>query len=196
MKVRLSELADDIFTGLSTSGRAPVGKGKQVVCIINVRDLVDGEIVASNLDTVVVEAPGKVQRYMVQANDVLITTRGTLLKSAVVSQDLAGSIISSNLAVIRLPADALITPILLQAYLESSVGQQKVFSRSRTTTLQLTLTSRDVGEIEVPVPDWAKQKSLEALSIATKQYIRLEKQALETRIRVSQQLFAEAFSDL
>lgn len=196
MKVRLSEIVDTIFTGLSTSGRAPVGKGQHIASIINVRDLVDGEIVSSDLDTVVVEELGKIQRYMVQINDVLITTRGTLLKSAVVPQELVGSIISSNLSVIRLSADAPITPILLQAYLESSVGQQNVFSRSRATSLQLTLTSRDVGEIEVPVLNRAKQRSLEALSVATKQYIRLEKQALETRIRVSQQLFAEAFSDL
>ncbi len=196
MKLRLFDIAAIIFTGLSTSGRAPVGKGKHAIPIINVKDVVDGEVDTTALNTVMVEEPGKIQRYMVQANDVLITTRGTLLKSAVVAQELTGSIISSNLAVIRLSTNAPITPILLQAYLESAVGQQNVFSRSRATTLQLTLTSRDVGEIEVPVPDQQKQRSLESLSIATKQYIRLEKQALETRIRVSQQLFSEAFSGL
>ncbi len=195
MKLRLSDIAT-IFTGLSISGRAPVGKGQTPVHIINVKDLLDGEIVTTNLDTVVVQDLGKIKRYLVQTNDVLITTRGTLLKSAVVPKEMIGSIISSNLAVIRLSTDAPITPILLQAYLESSVGQQNVFSRSRATTLQLTLNSRDVGEIEVPVLDQVKQKRMEALSIATKQYIRLEKQALETRIRVSQQLLAEAFSGL
>ena len=118
------------------------------------------------------------------------------MKSAVVPEELSRYIISSNLAVIRLSVEAPITPILLQTYLENSIGQQNVFSRSRATTLQLTLTSRDVGEIEVPIPDRQKQKKLEALSLATKQYISLEKQALETRIRISQQLFAAAFSDL
>jgi restriction endonuclease S subunit len=49
------------------------------------------------------------------------------------------------------------------AYLRSEAGVAAIRGISRSTSDQLSITARDLGDIEVPVPPLAEQASIHAL---------------------------------
>lgn len=162
-KDQLSRIAEKIFQGISPSRRTKSHSGKSIP-IINVKDIVNGRINADGIDTIYLASNKDFERYVVRTNDVVITCRGTVLKSAVVPEECDGFLVASNLIVIRLKEN--FEPALLSAYLQSMKIQKTLLANSRSSTMQVAFTVSDIGIIEVPLLPIETQKKLSGL-IAT-----------------------------
>ncbi len=128
---------------------------------VSVRDIRDGHIATDALETVLVDLPGKVDRYLVEAGDVLVACRGTVLKVAIAPPQLAGVVLTSTLIGVRLGSQLL--PEVLFVYLRSALGQRALLSRVRSGTQQIALAPRDLAELEVPLPPMEVQDRIAEL---------------------------------
>lgn len=166
-RVKLFNLADKIFQGISPSRHSKINQYGQNMPLINIKDMVNGQIHLDDLQIVSVDYK-YVGRYVVQSGDVLITSRGTVLKSAVVPDNLTQSLITSNLIAIRL-SDRF-NPLLLAAFFRSSIGQKSLLSSVRSSTMQLALTVSDIKNLEIPIFPFDIQKELAGLITAANNY--------------------------
>ncbi len=89
--------------------------------------------------------------------DVLISSRGTILKVAIFSEQTFPCIPSSNLIVIR-PNDGLLGKYL-KIFLESSIGIKLLKSIQRGTTV-VNINYKDLGQLEIPLLSLEEQKEI------------------------------------
>jgi len=192
-KKSLLEVSETIFTGLSLSGRSPVGKGSHAIRAINIKDIAGGRVCTEGLVKILVDDPKKVERYRIKKGDVLLSVRGTIVRSAIVETDSENCIITSNLAVIRLGKNSSLLPSVLNAFIESPAGEQEIMSRSRSATMHLSLSTKDVGEIIVPTPPQAEQKKMEKLIALSRRQYKTAHVAAETRLAIANQIIYKNF---
>jgi len=174
------------------SGRFSAGAARRPVPIINVKDIVGGRLNTENPDTVQVDRQKDIARYKVRPGDVLITCRGTRLKSAIIPNHLAGFLISANLIAIRLKNN--FDPLLLHAFFQSSIGQKILLSNVRSSTMQVALTVSDITKIEVPVIPVEKQKQLAGLIAAADHYHALAVESANLRPEIACGIAFESFT--
>ena len=157
----LSTVTQRIFLGLADA-RQRGGGDECALPLLNVRDLRDGHVPpADTLANRTVPAGADVERYMVRADDIVITCRGTQLKVASITSASEGALISANLIAIRVGAELL--PAVLLAFLQSPAGQQALLQRGESSTSSISLTPKAVGQVPIPVPPLAVQKQIAIL---------------------------------
>jgi hypothetical protein len=138
------------------------------VPLLNVKDVEHADDSLWQLPLVTVPDLGRVGRYRLTTNDVVITARGTSLKCTIIPEWWQGAILSSNLIAVRLGER--LHPELLLVFLQSAAGRQAIERRLTGSNL-LALTPRSLGEVEVPVPPAAEQEMLaELVALARTQY--------------------------
>jgi len=136
--------------------------GGSAVRLIGLTDLIDGRVSEGSDGVTWVELPPPLlTRHALQLGDVLVAARGSLPKVAWVTNSVGPAVATSNLLVVR--ARPGIRPGVLLAYLRSDAGVADIRGISRSTSDQLSITARDLGDIEVPVPPAAEQASIHAL---------------------------------
>lgn len=143
---------------------------------VSVRDLREGHVATDALETVSVDKPGKLDRYLVEPGDVLVACRGTVPKVAIAPPGLAGAVLTSTLMAVRLNGELL--PEVLFVYLRSAPGQSALLSRVRSGTQQIALAPRDLAQLDVPLPPMEVQRRIaELVRAAEDQYMAAERAA-------------------
>jgi hypothetical protein len=138
------------------------------VPLMNVKDVEPADDPAWRLALVTVPDLSRVERYRLHTGDVVITARGTSLKSTLIPDRWNGALLSSNLIAVRLGER--LRPEILLVFIQSAAGRQAIERRLAGSNL-LTLTPRTLGEVEVPVPPAAEQKPLaDLVTLAQVQY--------------------------
>lgn len=151
-KASLKDVTLDVFAGRNT--KATTHKGK--IKFVNISDIKDGKINYANLDGLD-DSSRKLKPYVLHTGDVLLTTKGTTIKTAVFEQQPIDCIPSANITVIR-PNDMILGEYL-RLFLESTVGKKLLQSIVRGGWL-LNISRRDLETIDVPVPDLSTQQEL------------------------------------
>jgi hypothetical protein len=179
-------VVEQIFLGLADARQAPPDS-RRVAPVINVRDLHDGQVPPiASLAKRALTAGVDVARYTVRADDVVITCRGTQLKIANITPESAGAVISSNLIAIRAGQDLL--PAVLLAFLRSPATQQSLLRRAQSSTSSISLTSRSLGELMIPVPPLTIQTQIADLVIAAEDNFVAATRAAEQRRAVAHRI--------
>ncbi|MGI6359069.1 MAG: restriction endonuclease subunit S [Bacillota bacterium] len=151
-KVRLGDVAE-VFRGKSIL-KNDTGPGE--VAVLNLSNIEGGEIDYTALDTIG-EPPGKVARYVLAEGDVVLSCRGTAIKSAVFRQQERTVIASANLVVIR-PGQSVL-PAFLQVFLQSPLGLAMVKSLQRGTVV-MNLNHLDIAEMRIPLLPLPEQRAI------------------------------------
>ncbi len=157
----IGEVALEIFGGLSLSGRSVGAKdeGEVVIRVIFISDLdaQSGRVSAAIPKTIRVSSRSKVNRYLVQPNDVLLSCRGTTNKVAILTGNTEPTAISANLIAIR-PGPQIL-PAYLLTFLQSPPGQAELNKLARGIAQQ-SFTVSDIASIQLPVPPLPVQKKI------------------------------------
>jgi len=150
-KVQLKETAT-VFRGKAVTSLSDSGN----VGVINISDMTETGIEYGRLG-MIEEEERKVARYALEDGDVLITARGTVIKTAVFQRQSFTCITSANINVIR-PTGAL-RGAYLKLFLDSPVGGKLLKSLQRGSTV-VNLNYKDLTELEIPVPPIQVQDAL------------------------------------
>lgn len=150
-KVALKDFAE-IFRGKAVSKKDPTGN----IGVINIANMDELGIDYSGLDYIE-ETERKASRYLLEDGDVLISSRGTILKVAIFNEQSFPCIPSSNLIVIRPNEDLL--GQYLKIFLESSIGLKLIKSIQRGTTV-VNINYKDLAQLEIPILSLKEQKEI------------------------------------
>ena len=186
-------MLDDLFTIQSgTNIQASSKADASVVKTISIRDIDQGIIQGDSLATTSVDTPKKLERQTTRTGDVLLSTRGTVTKSAIVTTDVAGAIISSNLVILRAKKPSIIKPATLKAFFDSQPGQKALQSMVSGNAI-LHITTTRLKEMMIPVPGLQIQEELEHLLAHYQRYQQFTQLTAELSKKVTEQLLERVF---
>lgn len=89
------------------------------------------------------------ERYRIEEDDIIITTKGWETRVALVGKDFKDSIISSNLTRVRVDRRKY-NPYILVEFLKSSIGKKMLESIQTGTTITL-INNKQLSRMEVPI---------------------------------------------
>jgi hypothetical protein len=151
-KVKLKDVAE-VFRGKSIL-KKDTALGN--ISILNISNIENGQIDYLNMDTIDDEER-KVKRYELLTGDVVLSCRGTAVKSAVFEEQDKIIIASANLVVIR-PKEK-IKGEFIKIFFESPVGLAIIKSFQRGTTI-MNINYADIMEMEIPLLPFAEQQEI------------------------------------
>lgn len=151
-KVKLKDVAE-VFRGKSIL-KKDIAMGN--IAVLNLSNIEQGEIDYSSMDTIA-EDERKIKRYELCQEDVVLSCRGTAIKSAVFDEQEQTVIASANVIAIR--AKEKICGEYIHIFLESPVGVAMIKSFQRGTTI-MNINHSDIMEMEIPIVSIEEQKKI------------------------------------
>lgn len=151
-KVKLKDVAE-IFRGKSIL-KKDVQPGK--IAVLNISNIEDGEIDYTGME-LINDDERKVKRYELQDGDLVLTCRGTAIKTGVFRKQNNMVIASANVIVIR-PSEKIL-PEYLRIFLESPVGTAMVKSFQRGGAV-MNINHNDIAEMDIPLLTAGEQQKI------------------------------------
>lgn len=151
-KVKLKDIAE-VFRGKSIL-KKDISPGN--ISVLNISNIENGEIDYRDLDTID-EEERKVKRYELTTGDVVLSCRGTSIKSAVFENQDKTIIASANLIVIR-PQEK-VKGEYIKIFFESPVGLAIIKSFQRGTTV-MNINYTDIMGMEISLLPLKKQQEM------------------------------------
>ena len=184
----LSTLAHTLAQGATISRyRSPTGAVRRVVNIGDLQDLETRGALESE-----VLSDGSYLANALEAGDLAVATRGTILKASVVSSEHAGAVAGQNLAVLK-PKRDLIHPVYLAGLLRSAHLAGEFEKRSmRSTTIKL-ITLKQLGDLPIPCPSLEEQETLARLFLEIETLDKLAQRSVDARRRLSEAAIGTLF---
>jgi len=191
---RLGDLAE-VFAGIGVSREDSIERPGEKLPVIGVRHLQDtGVLPIEELDTVGFASPARALASAVQVDDVLLTGRGTVLKFGLVGPETDGAIASGNIIVVR-PGPRVVGGALF-ALLASNTYRPKIEVLRRGATTLLSLSPKDIKNLEVSLPSLEEQRRIAALAIEAQAAYRAAIEAAEIRRSLARAVLdARLFAD-
>ena len=149
-KVSLKDLVE-LFRGMNTPNKKTLEKETGDGYLIQLADIQDGEILIEQLTPINLDK--KTGPYEVMEGDILISSRGTAIKVAVVPSTDKKLILSHNFIGLR-PRKG-VNPYFIKSFLESPIGLYYIISQQKGTAVTV-LTTKDIENI--PVPNLGKEQ--------------------------------------
>lgn len=141
----------EIKRGFNVTQKNESATGKYLA--IKVVDINDKKINKAKLSRI--NIPTDPTRYLLKKNDLLLSTRGTLGKVAMIEEDNTNMVASANLVALRAKSDN-INMKWLMYYLASPMGKFEI-SQAASGTAISTISPSDLRNIQIPVVDKAEQ---------------------------------------
>jgi hypothetical protein len=184
-RVKLHEVAE-VFRGKSIL-KKDVKPGK--IKVLNISNITDTGIDYSNMDSID-EEERKIKRYELIDGDIVLSCRGSAIKTGVYRKQKSIVIASANLIVIR-PNNRILSDYL-KIFLESPVGIALIKSFQRGTTI-VNINHTDIMEMEIPLLSIEEQTELAAKyarenALYQETVARAEKRYLEEKEKIYNQL--------
>lgn len=152
--VKLGEVSE-IKRGFNLTSKDESEDG--IYRVIKISDVQRGKINFEHLARCNVKKNTKVDNFLVEKGDVIISTRGMNIKIAVISEEVKNVILSQNFNSIHL--NEKIDPTWLKMFLESPVGQYQLELNAAGSVVKLLQTA-DIKELKIPVKSLEKQKEI------------------------------------
>ena len=144
--LRLGDVAS-VTRGLQLTKRYPQACSAPRY-LLNIRDLQDGEILFENAEQVEAASVSQEEKYRIREDDIILTSKGSALKIAIVPPDPPAAYLGGNLTRIRVQ-DPRYPPYLLYEYLSSEQGQTALNLIQTGTTIRV-LGSTNLEELKIP----------------------------------------------
>lgn len=149
---------------------------------ISIRNIDEGGINYDDATKIRPKSRDWVEKYSIEPDDILITTKGWETKVALVDNNFRNSFISSNLTRIRVDRRRY-NPYILLEYLQSDIGKKMLESLQTGTTITL-INNKQLSRMEVPV---YPKDLMEEMGQAMEE----NKKIYEERVRLAEQEYEE-----
>jgi type I restriction enzyme M protein len=165
-----------IYRGLNVTSKTAEEVDSGDFKLIKLSDVQDGSILMEGLSIIEMKTNFKASLYQVEEGDVIISSRGSNVKVAVVPAHEGNVLLSQNFIGFRAVKNKL-HPHFLQAYLESPIGKYQL-SRLMTGTAVLVLNPKNFGTLQVSLPSMDVQENIALrYKVANDQYNKALKEA-------------------
>lgn len=156
--VQIGEIAE-VIRGVNLPSRRQIeNPDGELFPVIQIRDIENGEIQFEKIEKLPIQTRD-IQRVTAQPGDILVSSRGTQQKIAIVPEYDGTILVSNMFIIIRLHSDQEINPIYIKRFLESPVGQY-FFEAHQSGSIATVLTPNDIKSIELPLLPIEKQNEM------------------------------------
>lgn len=209
--ISTSRVLSDSKSAKSGEAMAPEGIGSEAeeVRFIQVRDIIEVNPFAGNsrpfegrllpmsgLTDSAPRLPGiKWDKFSVRTGDVLLTSKGSVLKTALVGPETSGAVATSNIIILR-PDQQKVLPRVLLAIMRTKDIESSLMKTSRSSAMAVALNAKDVGRIEVPLPSMEVQQKLSESLEAVETYMKESLSAVDLKTQLVWMLVEQAISEM
>lgn len=155
----LSEIAE-IIRGAQIL-KKDLGNVPQTARFINVKDIQDGVIVYNTAKAISPANPVCKKKYQIYEDDILMTSKGTAMKIAIVEKNPPLAFFSGNITVIRVRKEVY-DPYVLFYFLDSEQGRAYLESIQSGTTIRI-LNNTNLSTLMVPQYPFKKMSEIGVL---------------------------------
>ena len=149
-------LADfaNVFQGLARAGRgAGAQRGSWTLRIVQSSDLIDdGWLNLDGLQEIGVVQGVRTERHLLRPYDILVTARSGTIHVALVPPDVHRTVAGITLLVVRPKRPESGMGHWLWYFLSSSHGRARLTKRMNVTSTITSLSAKNLGEVQIPVP--------------------------------------------
>lgn len=178
-----------LFRGINTPPAEKLKSEKPTHHMIELSNVKDGHIDLDTVTPVSMEDQKNVERYELQAGDIILSSRGTALKLAIVPETDKTLLLSQHFIGIR-PKQG-INSTFLKTFLEGPLGQFYLTNNQKGTMVTI-LTAKDIQDIPVPDVNEEIQKQIaHDVTTADLHYQEELKQIEETYKNVYQSVYQQ-----
>lgn len=146
------------YKGLNTTPTNSSEEEKGEFKIIKMSDVHDGQIQIKELTNISFKKNMKIDPYIVEEGDVLISSRGYVQKIAVVPPHQGMIVLSHNFIAIR-PNKKIVDPYFLKLYLDSPIGKFTLDDMTSGTSIP-SLNAKDLEKANLYLPELPIQHSV------------------------------------
>lgn len=126
--------------------------------VVSLGNIYNGKIVLDEASKIGVEDRW-IDLYQLQEGDIVLTSKGSSFKTALVDESIKNAIISANLSFIRVNRDKY-DPVVLKYYLDSEQGREIIETLLKGSTTIRSLSTKDLEGLMIPNIDLEKQEKL------------------------------------
>jgi type I restriction enzyme M protein len=156
--VQIGKIAE-VIRGVNLPSRRQIeNPDGELFPVIQIRDIENGEIQFEKIEKLPIQTRD-IQRVTAQPGDILVSSRGTQQKIAVVPEYDGTILVSNMFIIIRLHSDQEINPIYIKRFLESPIGQY-FFEAHQSGSIATVLTPNDIKSIELPLLSIEQQNEM------------------------------------
>lgn len=153
---KLSDLNVEVTRGYQTFSKSDL-KTDGKYSIVTISDIDDNGNIMDNLGRF--DTDKDVDKYLLKENDILISTKGTRIKTCLVTKlKDKNTIYHGNLSLIRI-TDKRLDPIYLKLYLDSERGQLELKSIQTGATI-ISINTSQLSNISIPLLSIDEQKKI------------------------------------
>ncbi|RSL29692.1 hypothetical protein D7Z54_29870 [Salibacterium salarium] len=165
--IALKQVAD-LFRGINTPPAEKLKSDQPTHYMIELSNVKDGQIDLDSVTPVSLEDQKNVERYELRPGDIILSSRGTALKLAMVPETDKKLLLSQHFIGIR-PKNG-VNPAFLKIFLEGPLGQFYLINRQKGSMVTI-LTAKDIQDIPVPsVHEQLQNQIAEEKTKADKRY--------------------------
>lgn len=180
-----------IIRGVPTSSRKN-GNGLEAK-IISIKDIKNGVITLDPEQKRIVKNQTVIDKSKLEEGDVLVATRGSTFKAAVVASKAIEYIPSQNLIGLRLNHNVL--PEFMVAYLNGRYGQHALNEIGKGATIS-SISIKDLEELLIPVPSMEVQKIIAETVLSIQEYRDLVKQEQDIIEMINDSIGSSIFGEI
>ena len=152
MTKRISDVAH-VVQGLAVSGRgAGARRGDWELRLVESADISDGYLQLDGPRTISIERNARTEKHPLRPFDVLVTARSHTVKSALVPPGVSRTVAGVTLLVVRPRNPGSGMGHWLWYFLASTHGRARLAKRVTVSASIASMSARNLGEVEVPVP--------------------------------------------
>lgn len=131
--------------------------GEGPISVVKITNIINGSIDYENLASIDVDEK-KIEKYLLKENDILVSTKGTAVKFAIVENIKNKKLVPhSNMTVIRCNKE--LEPLYLISFLKSETGMA-MFKAIQTGAIIMNITQKAIENFEFPMIESDKQKEI------------------------------------
>lgn len=154
--VKISDIAE-VIRGVNLPGKRQIESGEgDVYPVIQIRDIEDGKIQFDRIERFPIKTRD-IDRVTAKPGDILVASRGTQQKIAIVPEVKETILVSSMFVIIRITTGE-VEPEFIKRLLESPIGQF-YFEANQSGSNVTVLTPNDIKAIEIPLLPIDQQKN-------------------------------------
>ncbi|MBY0124409.1 N-6 DNA methylase [Bacillus sp. S/N-304-OC-R1] len=185
--VQLDKIAEIIRGVNLPSRRLMETPNGEVYPVIQIRDIEEGVINFSKVDKFPIQARD-IDRITAKPGDILVSSRGTQQRIAIVPEYEGEFLVSNMFIIIRLSSNSEVSPYYIKRFLESPVGQY-YFEVNQSGSVATVLTPNDIRSIELPLVSLEQQNEMvrqleEADDLIRQAYENRKKQYLDAYLNL------------
>lgn len=147
--VKIGDVAE-VIRGVNLPGKRQMEAGiGPFFPVIQIRDIEEGEMIFDNIERMPIQTKD-IERVTAKPGDILVASRGTQQKIAIVPDYEGRLVVSSMFVIIRLHDKNEVAPEYVKRILESPVGRY-FFEVSQSGSTVTVLTPNDIRAVEIPL---------------------------------------------